>query len=91
MKVTFETKTGGLREWEYPDKFEEVLATDIYDIADHFFNAIEEKHRRVLDRIVEKETDRNPRKLSIEVKHNLIKHVHLENAKERTDRIEKEI
>lgn len=91
MKVTIETKAEGIKEREYSDKFEEILASNIFDIADHFFNDIEEKHRKVLDRIVEKETDRNPKKLSIEAKHDLIKDIPLESAKERTIRIEREV
>lgn len=46
----------------------------------------EDKHRRTLDEIVERETDRNPRKVTPAEKRDFVKTIPLESARERNER-----
>ena len=85
------TITIGTESRTYSAKTVEVLETDMISIADWLFNAIEEKHRRVLDRVVAKETPYNPQKMSTIDKHLIIENVVLESAKDRKARFESEM
>jgi len=67
------------------------LEWDIYDVQKHIQNAISEKARRTMDRLIEQYTHKNPKKLPKTDKENIISGLHLESAKQRTDRIQKEM
>ena len=86
MRITI-----GKESRDYPDDFERVLETDMADVAEWVFNALEEKHRRTLDAVVARETDRNPKKLTIAAKHDLLKDIELPRAADEAARIEAEI
>lgn len=67
------------------------LEWDIYDVQKWIQNAISEKARRTMDTLVEQNTTYNPRKLPKAEKEKIVKELDLESAKERTDRIEREV
>lgn len=67
------------------------LEWDIYDVQSHIQNAISEKARRTMDTLVKQNTDKNPKKVPKTDKEKIIKGLNLESAKERTDRMEREL
>jgi len=67
------------------------LEWDIYDVQDWIQNAISEKTRRTMDILIEKHTDKNPKKVSKTDKEAMIQSLKLETAKERTDRPEEKM
>ena len=67
------------------------LEWDIYDVQAHFQNAINEKARRVINRLIEQHSDKNPKKISQDERKAIIQSLDLETAKERNARIEKEM
>jgi len=85
------TITIGTESRTYSAKTVKVLETDMVSIAEWLFNAIEEKHRRTLDRIVIQETNFNPQKMTIPEKHLLFKDVVLESAADRSAKMEAEM
>lgn len=76
---------------EINDAEEKALLTDMVSIQEWLDNAIHEKARRVIDTIIEKETDRRAKKVPVEEKHNLIREMMLETAVERNARFEAEM
>lgn len=67
------------------------LEWDIYDVQAWIQNAISEKARRTIDILITRHTAFNPRKLSQSQRNEEIRKLALETAKERTDRLEKEL
>lgn len=67
------------------------LEWDIYNVQEWIQNAISEKARRTVDILVEQNTDKNPRKIPRAEKEKIIRRLVLETAKEKTDRMEKEM
>jgi len=67
------------------------LEWDIYNVQDWIQNAISEKARRTVDILVEQHTDKNPKKVLKADKEKIIKQLELETAKERSDRLEREL
>lgn len=70
------------------DAEEKALLTDMLSIQDWLDNAIHNKARRTIDSIIQKETDRQPKKLSVAEKHNLIREMELETGAEQNARLE---
>lgn len=71
---------------EINDAEEKALLTNMISIQEWLGNLIHEKARRVIDTIVEKETDRQPKKIPVAEKHNLIRGLVLETAVEKNAR-----
>lgn len=74
-----------------PDDIYRMLEWDIYEVREWLQNDIDEKIRRLMDRIIQENSVLNPNRLSVSRKMELIQKVKLETAKERTDRIEAEV
>lgn len=73
-----------------PDEVFKILEWDIYEVQEWLQNAISEKARRLIDRVVEQHTAYNPNRLTTPQKTEIIQGLNLESAKERTDRMERE-
>ena len=74
-----------------PDDILKILEWDIYEVREWLQNDISEKARRLVDRIIEQNTAYNPKRVAWVRKMAIIKELNLESAKERTDRMEKEV
>ena len=66
------------------------LEIDIFEVQDWIQNAISEKARRVMDRIIEQHTNLNYKKVLKSEKEAIIAELILETVKERTERLEEE-
>jgi len=77
------TITNGIRTIEFDDEKLRVVEADCYDFMDWIENAVYEKYRRTLDQIVAENTDRNPVKMTIDAKADIVKGIPLKSAKER--------
>lgn len=73
------------------DAEEKALLTNMVSIQEWLDNAIHEKARRVMDRIIEKETDRQPKKIFFDKKCEIIRDIQLETAIERNAKFLAEI
>ena len=76
---------------EINDAEEKALLTDMISIQGWLDNAIHEKARRTINIIVSKISDRQPKKMAVEDKHEIIRQANLETAAERNIRLEAEI
>lgn len=74
-----------------PDDIFKILEWDIYEVQEWLQNDISEKVRHLVDRIIQENSALNPNRLSVTQKMELIQKMKLESAKERTERMEKEI
>ena len=70
---------------------EKALLTDMISIQEWLENAIKNKARQVIDRIVEEVSDKQAKKIPVEEKLSIIRNAKLETALERQARLEKEI
>lgn len=75
---------------EINDAEEKALLTDMVSIQEWIDNAIQNKARRTIDSIVEKKTDKQPKKMTVADKHNLIRGLELETVVEKDARLEEE-
>lgn len=73
------------------DEEEKALLTDMVSIQDWIDNAIHNKARQCIDKVVEKNSDKQPEKLSVKEKLQIVKHATLETAAEKSARFEAEI
>lgn len=62
---------------------EKALLTNIISIQGWLDNAIHEKARRVIDSVITENTDRQPKKMSVEDKHEIVSSMTLQTAVER--------
>ena len=69
------------------DAEEKALLTNMISVQTWLNNAIHEKARRVIDDIVRKNTDRQPKKMAVIDKHQMIMDMKLESGAERNARI----
>ena len=67
---------------EINDAEEKVLLTNMISIQEWLDNAIHSKARRLIDKIVERETDRQPNKISFEEKCMIVMNTELESGAE---------
>jgi len=74
-----------------PDDIYEVLELDMYEVKDWLQNDIDNKIRRLTDRLITQHTEFNPKKLSLSAKTAKIRDLHLETAKLKTIRLEQEM
>lgn len=72
------------------DAEEKALLTDMLSIQDWIDTAIHNKARRTIDSIVARETDKQPKKMSVEDKQSLIMELELETGAEQNARLEAE-
>lgn len=82
------TIADGIKTITIDDENIRVTETDCYSFMDWIVNAVNEKHRRVLDRLVLEHTDKNPQKISLEDKIELIRPITLKSAKEKNEEFE---
>lgn len=76
---------------EVNDAEEKALLTNMISIQEWLDNAIHNKARQCIDSIVEKVTDRNARKVSVEVKHQIVRDAQVESGAEKNARFEAEM
>jgi len=69
------------------DEEEKALLTNMVSIQEWLDNAIQHKAAVIIDRIIEKNTDKQPRKMEKQNKLDLIKSMTLETAVERNTRL----
>lgn len=73
------------------DVEEKALLTDMISVQEWLDNAIHEKARRTINTIVSKISDKQPKKMSVKEKFQIIKKATLETAIERNTRLEAEL
>ena len=76
---------------EINDAEEKALLTNMISIQEWLDNAIHNKARKCIDRIVEQISDKQPRKILVEEKYQIIRDAQLETAAERNARFEVEL
>jgi len=86
MKITV-----GSREITLTDEEEKALLTDMVDIAEWVENLLRNKVRQVMDRIIEEQTEYNPRRLTPERKREIVAKLELKTALERNRELEEEM
>ena len=85
------TITIGQKSFTLTDEEEKVLLTDMVDIAEWVENLLRNKARQVMDRIIEEQTEYNPRRLTPERKREIIAKLKLKTAVERNAELEEEL
>jgi len=85
------TITVGQKSFTLTDEEEKALLTDMEDIFLWVKNLVENKVRQVMDRIIEEQTEYNPRRLTPERKREIIASLELKTALERNRELEEEI
>ena len=85
------TVTIGSRSFTLTDEEEKALLTDMVDIAEWVENLLRNKARQVMDRIIEEQTEYNPRRLTPERKREIIAKLKLKTAVERNRELEEEL
>ena len=85
------TITVGNRSFLLTDEEEKALLTDMVDIAEWVENLLRNKARQVMDRIIEEQTEYNPRRLTPERKREIIAKLKLKTAVERNKELEEEL
>jgi len=85
------TITIGQKSFTLTDEEEKVLLTDMVDIAEWVENLLRNKARQVIDRIIEEQTEYNPRRLTPERKRQIIAKLKLKTAVERNAELEEEL
>jgi len=83
MKITVGDKSFTLTEAEV-----KALEYDIYEIADWVKNVLRDKARKVMDRLVEEHTDKQPKKLAKDEKELIVKGLSIKSAKQRMAEME---
>jgi len=77
------TITVGQKSFTLTDEEEKALLTDMVDIAEWVENLLRNKVRQVMDRIIEEQTEYNPRRLDLERKRQIVAGLELKTAVER--------
>ena len=77
------TITIGQKSFILTDEEEKALLTDMVDIAEWVENLLRNKVRQVMDRIIEEQTEYNPRRLDPDRKRQIIASLDLKTARER--------
>jgi len=85
------TITIGQKSFTLTDEEEKALSTDMVDIAEWVENLLRNKARQVMDRIIEEQTEYNPRRLTPERKREIIAKLKLKTAVERSRELEEEL
>jgi len=85
------TITIGTKSFTLTDEEEKALLTDMVDIAEWVENLLRNKARQVMDRIIEEQTEYNPRRLTPERKREIIGKLELKTAVERNRELEEEM
>ena len=85
------TITIGQKSFTLTDEEEKALLTDMVDIAEWVENLLRNKARQVMDRIIEEQTEYNPRRLTPERKREIIAKLKLKTAVERSRELEEEL
>ena len=85
------TITVGQKSFTLTDEEEKALLTDMEDIFLWVKNLVENKVRQVMDRIIEEQTEYNPRRLTPERKREIIASLELKTALERNRELEEEM
>ena len=85
------TITIGQKSFTLTDEEEKALLTDMVDIAEWVENLLRNKVRQVIDRIIEEQTEYNPRRLAPEKKRQVIAKLKLKTAVERDMELEEEL
>ena len=85
------TITIGSKSFTLTDEEEKALLTDMEDIFSWVKNLVENKVRQVMDRIIEEQTEYNPRRLTPERKREIIASLELKTAVERNAELEAEM
>lgn len=75
----------------FNDAEEKVLLTDMVSIQEWLDNAGHNKARRLIDSIVGEKTDKQPKKIPVEEKYQIIRDAQLETAVERNARLAAEL
>ena len=81
----------GNKSFTLTDEEEKALLTDMEDIFLWVKNLVENKVRQVMDRIIEEQTEYNPRRLTPERKREIIAKLKLKTAVERNRELEEEL
>lgn len=76
---------------EINDAEAKALATDLFSIQEWLENAVHNKARRLIDDIIGKATDRQPKKIPVKEKRQMIMDMKLETGAERNARLEAEL
>jgi len=85
------TITIGQKSFTLTDEEEKALLTDMVDIAEWVENLLRNKARQVMDRIIEEQTEYNPKRLTPERKREIIASLKLKTAVERSRELEEEL
>jgi len=85
------TITVGSKSFTLTDEEEKVLLTDMEDIFLWVKNLVENKVRQVMDRIIEEQTEYNPRRLDRDRKRQIVKGLKLRTAVERNMEMENKL
>jgi len=85
------TITIGQKSFTLTDEEEKALLTDMVDIAEWVENLLRNKARQVMDRIIEEQTEYNPRRLDPDRKKQIIAGLKLKTALERNKELEEEL
>ena len=85
------TITIGQKSFTLTDEEEKALLTDMVDIYKWVKNLVENKVRQVMDRIIEEQTEYNPRRLDPDRKREIISGLKLKTAVERNAEMEAEL
>ena len=97
MKIIYQEDDGTIiKEMVFSDEEKTAMLTDVIDITEWVTNAVKEKARRQMDRIVEK-SGKGSKYTEVNEKLKIIsdlkkeKHPLMESAKEKTDKIERKL
>jgi len=82
------TITIGFKSFTLTDEEERALLTDMEDIFLWVKNLVENKVRQVMDRIIEEQTEYNPRRLDLDRKRQIVAGLKLKTAVERNAEME---